>query len=455
MDSPNIILVVFDTLRSNVWSVYGGDVETPYMRDFLRDSNIFPRPIAPSPWTAPSHMSFFTGFYPGEHGVHEDMEHGDGKVLEKIFEYDGENIISKLRDIGYTTIGYSTNPWLSPGTGFDRYFNSFTFFSSEYMNIEEMNAVNEYKKYGKNRYQAAKNLLISGNFKEFCRYYKIHRRIIKRKREVGYPFIKGSDIIVDQIMNSSYEQPFFLFINLMEAHEPSAPWELDTDDRKIKYLDLAGKDIISEKRMNETREGYKRSLGILDRQFGRLVEYLKKMRIYENTMIIVTSDHGQALKEERKVPYYGHGNFLYDEIIEVPLIIKFHGNRKIDIKNGNQSLVNLPEQIISAVEGNFDDFMTSEYVFSESFGPVHDLETLVKEGVLPSDIDYVGMRNKILYPKKAVYWNKYKMVVNGLTGEIDEFKEDGKDIDQYEKKDVLDHLREQIYIFKGKENFKV
>jgi hypothetical protein len=323
------------------------------------------------------------------------------------------------------------------------------------MNMEEMNAVNEYKKYGKNRYQAAKNLLISGNFKEFCRYYKIHRRIIKRKREVGYPFIKGSDIIVDQIMNSSYEQPFFLFINLMEAHEPSAPWELDTDDRKIKYLDLAGKDIISEKRMNETREGYKRSLGILDRQFGRLVEYLKKMKIYENTMIIVTSDHGQALKEERKVPYYGHGNFLYDEIIEVPLIIKFHGNRKIDIKNGNQSLVNLPEQIISAVEGNFDDFMTSEYVFSESFGPVHDLETLVKEGVLPSDIDYVGMRNKILYPKKAVYWNKYKMVVNGLTGEIDEFKENGKDIDHNEKKDVVDHLREQIYIFKGKENFKV
>jgi hypothetical protein len=186
-----------------------------------------------------------------------------------------------------------------------------------------------------------------------------------------------------------------------------------------------------------------------------LVEYLKKMRIYENTMIIVTSDHGQALKEGRKVPYYGHGNFLYDEIIEVPLIIKFHGNRKIDIKNGNQSLVNLPEQIISAVEGNFDDFMTSEYVFSESFGPVHDLETLVKEGVLPSDIDYVGMRNKILYPKKAVYWNKYKMVVNGLTGEIDEFKENGKDIDQNEKKDVVDHLREQIYIFKGKENFKV
>ncbi len=65
------------------------------------------------------------------------------------------------------------------------------------------------------------------------------------------------------------------------------------------------------------------------------------------------------------------------------------------------------------------------------------------------------MRNKILYPKKAVYWNNYKLTVNGLTGEIDEFKENGKDIDQNEKRDVVDHLRDQIYIFKGKENFKV
>lgn len=455
MDAPNIILIVFDTLRRDVLRVYGGDVSTPNIDDFLRDSNLFPRAVSPSPWTVPSHMSFFTGLYPREHGVREDMEHGDGKVLEKIYEYSGENIIYRLKKLGYNTIAYSTNPWLSPGTGFDRFFNSFTFFSSEYMNMEEMNAVNEYKKYGKNRYRAAINLILSRRFDEFMKYYRIHRRIVKRKREVGYPFIKGSDMIFDHIMNSSYEEPYFMFINLMEAHEPSAEWELDMDDRRIKYLDLSGRRVITEGEMRKTREGYRRSLGILDNQFGRLIKYLKKNGSYENSIIIVTSDHGQALKEQRKYPYYGHGNFLYSEIVEVPLMIKFQGNRKLKLKDGNQSLVHLPQQILNALDNNFEDFLTSDYVFSESFGPVHDLEKLVKEGVLPEDLDYVGMRNQMFYPKKAVYKKNCRIVVNGFTGDLDEFTENGREIGQDEKKDVLEDLKEQLYIFRGNEDFRV
>ena len=455
MNPPNIIFIVFDTLRRDICSIYGGDVKTPNIEEFLKDSNIFPRAVSSSPWTVPSHMSFFTGLYAREHGVHEDLEHGDGRVLDKIYEYNGDNIISYLKQKGYLTIGYSTNPWLSPGTGFDRNFSSFTFFSSEYMTLEEMNAVNEYKRYGKNRYEAAKNLILSGNFQEFLKYYRIHKRIIKRKREVGYPFIKGSDLIFDHIMNSSYEEPFFIFINLMESHEPSALWELDIDDRKIKYLDLSGREIISEKKMERTRNGYKRSLEILDFQFGRLIKYLKKMKLYDNTMIIVTSDHGQALKEKRKIPYYGHGNFLYDEIIEVPLVIKFNNNVKINVKNWNQSLVNIPEQIKNSMEGSMDDYMTSEYVFSESFGPVHDFETLIKEGILPSDINFSLMNEKMFYPKKAVYWKNYKLVLNGLTGELDEFTENGKPQDPNEKKEIVENLKEQIYIFKGQESFRV
>ncbi len=229
-----------------------------------------------------------------------------------------------------------------------------------YLNVEGIKSRDESKNYEKDKYQLVKNLLFHGNFKRLLQYYRIFKNINRS----NFPYIKGSDIIVDQIMNSSYEQPFFLFINFMEAHEPSTKWEIGLIGEKIQMLDISGKKIISSKRMNEIRERYMKSIHMLDKQFGRLLEYLKKMRMYENTMIIVTSDHGQALKEGRKVPYYGHGNFLYDEIIEVPLIIKFHGNRKIDVKNGNQSLVNLPGQIINAVEGNFDDFMTSEYVFS-------------------------------------------------------------------------------------------
>ncbi|MEM3324893.1 MAG: sulfatase-like hydrolase/transferase, partial [Thermoplasmata archaeon] len=311
----------------------------------------------------------------------------------------------------------------------------------------------EYKKYGKNRYHAARNLILSGNFKEFTKYYKIHKRILKKKRDMDYPFMKGSDLIVDHIINSSIESPFFIFINFMEMHEPSASWEEDRDDRRIKYLDLAGIEIIDNNKMQKTKEGYERSLINLDKQFGRLINYLKKLNIYNESMIILTSDHGQAMKENRKFPYYGHGNFLYDEIIEVPLIIKFPGNKKLKIFEGNQNLVNLPGQILNVIEGNIDDFLTKEEVFSESFGPVHDIDSLVKEGILPESINIDTMKKNMFYPRKAIYKNKYKMVLNGLSGEIEEFTFNGKDAEIDKNKEIIEELKNELYIFKGTDKF--
>jgi len=61
MDQPNIILIVLDTLRKDVLSIYGGDAYTPNLNEFSKDAVVFPNAVAPSPWTLPSHMSFFYG----------------------------------------------------------------------------------------------------------------------------------------------------------------------------------------------------------------------------------------------------------------------------------------------------------------------------------------------------------------------------------------------------------
>ncbi|MDP8012033.1 MAG: sulfatase [Thermoplasmata archaeon] len=452
MDYPNIFFIVFDTLRKDILPLYGGDSITPNLLEFSKDSAVFENPVAPSPWTVPSHMSFFSGLYPREHNVHEDLN-GDRDSFEKIYNFDGNTIIKKLKNFGYNTIGFSTNPWLSPASGFDRNYNSFTFFSSEYIPPEELNAVDEYKKYGKNRYQAAINLIIHGKYKEFKKYYDIHKRILKRKEEMNYPYMKGSDLIVSSIENSSYEEPFFMFMNFMEVHEPVSKWELDQDDRKIKYLDLSGKKIIPENLMNETRRDYKIAMNKLDEQFGRFIKFLKKSKMYEKSLIIVLSDHGQAMKEKRNFPYYGHGNFLYNEIIEIPLIVKFPGNRKIEIKKGYQSLTSIPRLIENVIDGNIQDAITEEIAFSESFGPVHDLIGLTKSGILPKEINAEEMIKKMFYPKKAIYKNGYKLVINGSTGGIDEFSYNGKEAEP--KKEILDDLKNELEIFKGNEKFVI
>jgi len=149
------------------------------------------------------------------------------------------------------------------------------------------------------------------------------------------------------------------------------------------------------------------------------MKFLKKLKIYENTLIIVTSDHGQALKETKKYPYYGHGAFLYDEIIKVPLIIKFPNNLKIEKKEGYQNLTYIPSLIENVIYGNYIDSLTGKVTFSESFsGP--PFKPLLEQNII-SKKKFEELMNKFCYPRKAVYKNGYKLVINGLNGEIDEF----------------------------------
>ncbi|MGC8651482.1 MAG: hypothetical protein ACP5RX_02630, partial [Minisyncoccia bacterium] len=146
-------------------------------------------------------------------------------------------------------------------------------------------------------------------------------------------------------------------------------------------------------------------------------------------------------------------NFLYNEIIEIPLIVKFPGNRKIEIKKGYQSLTSIPRLIENVIDGNIQDAITEEIAFSESFGPVHDLIGLTKSGILPKEINAEEMIKKMFYPKKAIYKNGYKLVINGSTGGIDEFSYNGKEAEP--KKEILDDLKNELEIFKGNEKFVI
>ena len=67
MDQPNIILIVFDTLRKDVLPMYGGNANTPNLNEFIKDAVVFPNAISPTSWTLPSHVSLFTGDYLIEH----------------------------------------------------------------------------------------------------------------------------------------------------------------------------------------------------------------------------------------------------------------------------------------------------------------------------------------------------------------------------------------------------
>jgi arylsulfatase A-like enzyme len=93
MDQPKIILIVLDTLRKDVLPMYGDNAYTPNLNEFSKDAVVFPNPVAPSLWTMPSHMSFFTGKYAIEHGYMKILKRG---VLKKILKY---NLNLKIKQL--------------------------------------------------------------------------------------------------------------------------------------------------------------------------------------------------------------------------------------------------------------------------------------------------------------------------------------------------------------------
>ena len=454
MDQPNIILIILDTLRKDVLPMYGGNAYTPNLSEFAKDAVVFQNAIAPAPWTLPSHASFFTGLYPREHGIHDDCDEQDyRKLLNKIDDYNGKNLIKDLKNKGYNTVGFSANPVISSYSGFDKYFNLFISYPADYVSVEVSELFKKLHIYGnnKNKIELAMDILSNEGFRALKNYYDIYKKFKRNQKIAGFPYNKQSDNIVNNIIESSFEQPFFMFINFMEVHEPVSMYEVKNNPNT--YMDIAGIKLISEKNMNKIRAGYKKSLKNLDQQFGRLMKFLKKLKIYENTLIIVTSDHGQAFKEPQKYPFYGHAGFLYDEIIKVPLIIKFPNNLKIEKKEGYQNLIYIPSLIENVMDGNYIDSLTREVTFSESFaGP--NFKNLLEQNII-SRKKFEELMNKFCYPRKAVYKNGYKLVINGLNGEIDEFRYKEKNIDPKENKDVLDDLLDELDIFKGIEKFVV
>ena len=446
MDQPNIILIVLDTLRKDVLPMYGGNAYTPNLNEFANDAVVFPNTIAPSPWTLPSHVSFFSGLYPSEHKVHEYFNESK-KDFEIAFYYEGKTIVETLKNKGYNTLGFTANGVINPNTGLTESFNYFKIIPWDYFLEENLNFAKKFFEKGKINF---KNII--NNYRDIPELYKRYKSNKYLKLIYNYPMTKGANLIIEDLFtrnNISFNSPFFLFLNFMEMHEPYVKWEL----LKYRYpfykqfefvFDLAYNQIPS-KIMDQIKDMYLKNLANLDFLFGKIIKFLKELKQYDNTMIIITSDHGQALKEKN---YYSHGLFLYNEIIEVPLIIKFPNNKKIELKNEYQSLVDIPNLIENVSEGNLID-ISKEFVFSESYGFHFPLFKIINNDKISENL-----KNKYGMPRKAIYKKGYKLVLNKF-GTIEEFLYKGKEIKPEDNKEILDDLLDELEIFKGTEKFVV
>lgn len=425
VDKPNIILVVFDTLR---WDYFQRFIQNdPSFNEQMKDFINFEMAFSPSSWTLPSHLSLFTGLYPSEHGIHEDPNSELGEIFRKARDYSGEFLTKIASSVGYKTIGLSANPMISGLTGFDEKFNEFYNVDLGILSgIINMNGTN----------------------KKFRKIKTLTRAVISNTR--GYPKNKGYKIILSLFSEFISKNKSFVFMNFMEVHNPYRKTILVDDNNNI-LNDLFGIRPLSEKQINKLRCEYYNQIEKVKEIILRIIDILRNLKRFDDSLVIITSDHGQALKENS---YYGHGTFLYDELIHIPLLIKFPSIYPKEVNS--QSYVNLVDvnsflRAIIAEENNPYQYLRKDRTYSEAFGMQYSKSSIVK---------YLTENNaKDIYEKsnvgrKAIIKDGQKLCLNA-NSEIEEFHIYSKDVNRNADSTDISDLLFDLKIFNIDKSFVI
>lgn len=273
-----VVLVIMDTVRRDALGCYGHAGDPTPSIDWLASEGIrFDHAVSTSGWTLPSVASIVTGNWPSIHGAL-----GRGANLTPI-RPEMVTAAEVMKQAGYNTAGYANAAFVSPRLGFDRGFDVF----------DHVYSFNETSRRADETMDAA------------LQYIREHR---------------GEDC--------------FLLIHLFDAHldyDPPGQWATRFTDGRTDpppplsiedCLDMEGPDGAPPAPADSAyiRGVYEGEVGFVDAQIGRLGNELMKLGLFERSLVVVTSDHGEEFWDHGG---FEHGHTLYQELVHVPLIVKF------------------------------------------------------------------------------------------------------------------------------------
>lgn len=292
---PNVLLIVLDTQRAMSMSAYGyGRPTTPNLERLAASGVRFDEAYSTAPWTLPSHASIMTG-----HWVHE-LSTDWSRPLDGTFP----TLAEALDSLGYATGGFTANVVNTSAEsgiarGFTHYDDYPLFFS----------AILRSTNLGREITGSPRLLELFGRHSQFGR---------KAAPDVSAEFLAWLDHHEDR--------PFFAFLNYFDAHDPyPAPAPFDTlfgaprDRERPDIAQLAWK-VWTPEQVAVQRNAYEASIAFVDHQLGLLFEELRKRDRFDNTIVIVTADHGEEFYEHKLMR---HGNSVYRPSVNVPLIMRY------------------------------------------------------------------------------------------------------------------------------------
>ncbi len=293
-NQPNVILIMADTLRADHLSCYGSDLQTPNICSLAQDGGSRFEGFSAASWTKPATASLLTSLLPSSHNT---------MSKPSVLSPDVELISEVLKDRGYTTGGIASNINLAASFGFDQGYDEYHYLGPDYLAGAR---------------ESSSKLVI----------YSIGRAVwFKLNKGLRFGDFYQDSAVVNEVAFDWFERHaddrFFLFLHYMDVHDPYFEHAADGSYTGTAIARVSNQHP-DESLAGEMHRLYNGEVEYLDRNIGRVLDRLKQLGLYDDTVIALVSDHGEEFYEHGG---WWHGLTLYDEQIHVPLLIKWAKGR--------------------------------------------------------------------------------------------------------------------------------
>ncbi len=405
MTKPNILLIILDSMRHDTFEEKTLKKLCPNLSKLKKESTFFKNAYAQGPWTVPSHISLFTGLYPSEHNM---MFEALGKQILLPPKY--VTLPQILKKNGYRTAGFSSNPWIgelsNTNRGYDLFIEANLSVSRNSENFSSWPLIFSFI----SLVTKPRKLRNSKTVSRVIQYVLSHPRITNKLITIAQRWI-------DQVSR----EPFFGFINLMNAHPPYAPSKsfmrkatkrsfspnriVKTNYNILRYTQ--GKHEMNKSELNDAKDMYLASIMQMDYELGRLVDYLKSRDLFKKTVLIIVPDHGKNLGDHSRSNDYHQ---LTDIFLKTPIIVHYPKSFKKGVEiDRNTDIIDIYYTILSLsgiqAQRKRDSLMDVVKGFDKGFAYAETPIPFSKQG---SEKDYV----------RIVWMNGIKFVRSKVKGDV-------------------------------------
>ncbi len=435
---PDVFVIVLDCARADL---FDAELEVPGAMPFLKEHQPeflrFPAAISTSSWTVPGHASLFTGLYPWDHGAH----YRNGPILTR----EPETVAECLSRAGYRSSFFSGNAYVQPSTGLTRGFDQSLWgggkeFYLRFLGMDRASCPNLGgpalvwlpKVEGEAAPSKLRDLAMSGFSRLPAVWDGLNRvggRVLgtySTAMPTIAPWIEAS---LDRwLAGQSAETPVFSFVNLFEAHEPylahaglevgPGAWLRYARCDQDPVLWVHGRWEPTATEMDVMRDAYRASLRTIDRRIRDLVGIFSRRRNWENTLFVITSDHGQAFMEQGTL----YHRFRVDEpISRIPLWVRTPGARERGERAEEwASLIDIPRTIAElAGRDTFGDPSSRSLLTPLPPGEDRPVYAMT-DGIPAGEIPHVTPERKAFLDRLELA--VYSRTAKGLAGENGEVR---------------------------------